>query len=496
MEKSLFIGNGFTNSQILFLIPIAHGYSKKMNIKVWIFEFMPPDSVLKNQDLQNIFANYHIKELNKNRHFFRVLYFFKILVTEIIPLIKLVKITYSKKLGFDYEWFDCQLQHSIWDQELQSRKDGSIYIKFYRLILPAIRVLVSVKLAKYLVAEECVVSAFLGHTVYSGRGLLAELNRQGVDIICHGNNVLYRAPITKDVSWSILNKNEWSTIFQFLVEDQIEAFWKTRKQGNSNYLDASNAALKTMDVETTTPKNLILLHVFKDSPFNCIDRSRIFFDYIDWVRETLYIISTSEERWIVKFHPSASRWGEDQRVWINALANSLFDNLWPTNIEFSEGSYSNIDLFNNVHRVVTYQGTSHLEAACFGIKPIIISNSTLSSYDTSLVLKPKTLAEYSKLLLKKSNSEEFRLLESEIYIAKKLLYIREEILSFGKDIRSIYYYRGDDELIKKADFESVLSKVGDLLPLFSETGEFLANGLTRSISLKYIKIWGNAYDLT
>ena len=56
-----------------------------------------------------------------------------------------------------------------------------------------------------------------------------------------------------------------------------------------------------------------MLHIFKDSPFTNIDRNRIFADYYVWVLETLKIISQSKEKWVIRKHPSADRWGEDQK---------------------------------------------------------------------------------------------------------------------------------------------------------------------------------------
>ena len=61
------------------------------------------------------------------------------------------------------------------------------------------------------------------------------------------------------------------------------------------------------------------MHIFKDSPFNVIDRDRIFVDYFDWVKKTLKIIKKSKEIWILKIHPISNRWGEIQKNIINKL---------------------------------------------------------------------------------------------------------------------------------------------------------------------------------
>ena len=51
----------------------------------------------------------------------------------------------------------------------------------------------------------------------------------------------------------------------------------------------------------------------RDSPFTNIDRERIFSDYYTWVVETLKFLRKSKEKWIIRKHPSAERWGENQK---------------------------------------------------------------------------------------------------------------------------------------------------------------------------------------
>ena len=71
----------------------------------------------------------------------------------------------------------------------------------------------------------------------------------------------------------------------------------------------------------------------------------------------------------------------------------------PKNIVFENNLKSNLLQFKHTKRLITFSGNSHLEAACFGIKPIIISKTTLSDYGKKLYFKPKSILEYKKLLL-------------------------------------------------------------------------------------------------
>ena len=136
-------------------------------------------------------------------------------------------------------------------------------------------------------------------------------------------------------------------------------------------------------------KNVIFLHVFKDSPYSCIDKKRIFGDYFDWFVSTLRIIGESNEEWQIRIHPSSKKWGEDPKKIINYTKKFFFDGKFPKNIEFINQKLSNLKSFKSAKRVVTFSGHAHIEAACFGIRPIIISRTTLSDYNKDLTIYPK-----------------------------------------------------------------------------------------------------------
>ena len=64
-------------------------------------------------------------------------------------------------------------------------------------------------------------------------------------------------------------------------------------------------------------------------------------------------------------------------------SKKIINNLLANNTELKnkilidDNLVSNNFIFNNVNRLVTYSGTSHLEASCFKIKPIMISKSKI-----------------------------------------------------------------------------------------------------------------------
>ena len=107
-------------------------------------------------------------------------------------------------------------------------------------------------------------------------------------------------------------------------------------------------------------------------------------------------------------HPSHVQWGENQRIVINSLLKMNKLSL-PSNVFIESGNLSNIEIFKTANRIVTFSGTAHLEVACYGIKPIIISRTTLHDYIKKSVLKPKNISEYRKFLLLSSKSNFFKL---------------------------------------------------------------------------------------
>ena len=58
--KKIFINTDFTNSQLLWLMPIIHGYALEKKINCLIFKNKIPNHIYKNKIIQNILRNYKI----------------------------------------------------------------------------------------------------------------------------------------------------------------------------------------------------------------------------------------------------------------------------------------------------------------------------------------------------------------------------------------------------------------------------------------------------
>ena len=74
-ERSVFIGAGFINNQIPWVLPIVIGYCKKNNITQIIFDRKIPDALLKLDYLANDLKNLNILYF---RYFFLLFYSQKI----------------------------------------------------------------------------------------------------------------------------------------------------------------------------------------------------------------------------------------------------------------------------------------------------------------------------------------------------------------------------------------------------------------------------------
>ena len=343
-----------------------------------------------------------------------------------------------------------------------------------------------------LIKNHKITAAFLGHKVYASRGVLAEFHRNNIEIYTHGDNTVFRYNSGSYSEVPSFSEEQLEASLDFVSDATVDKFWLNRKKGLSLNFEFSEAAKRKKNIDQGTPKNIILLHVFRDSPFFTLDQKRIFIEYVDWIQKTLEIISFSNEDWLIKTHPTAKRWGENQHKWLHELRKNVFNNnSWPQNITISEGEYSNIDLFDHCNRVVTFNGTGHLEAACFGVKPIVISDVILSNFGESNVLKAATIEQYADYLLKDSSSETFKLSEITQVKARKLLFLLEHMMTFAKDVGWISIQRGDSASQFHENLNSVTKNLNKFVDNLILQGESLANGMTRTVSADFYDFWKN-----
>lgn len=487
-SKSVYIGQGFLDSQLLWLIPLVHGYCEKKKIKTLIFERKLAQRIKKNILIKNILKKYHII------YYKNLFYSFKnnnlFLILEIIFLLlksfaKSFQINRNTIMSNKKNWFKFQLNHSIWDASILRCNDGDINPSFFSKFKASFSCYRKVFEAQLLI-KLGVRDYFLGHSVYGARAFLAKLRTlSSNNIFCHSGFTIYKQPINRDSSWCFLDQNQFKTIQRVIGNNHINKYWALRNLGYGNYEDSRIAASLKNKVNKKY-QNVIFLHIFRDSPFADIDRNRIFEDYIVWVKETLRIISKSKENWTIRLHPNYIRWGEDQTITINKICKSVFGNSVPKNIEFENNLNSNVNVFKTAKRVITFNGTSHLEAAANFIKPIIISDVMLNFIYKNLCHKPRNLNEYEKLLLAESNSNIFSLSKKDSLKAKKLMFIREKVLKFEKEVGGFHIYANDSKKKFLLDYSQTKNKIKKNYKFLKKNGEKLSKNIKISMSPTYI----------
>lgn len=482
MKKKLFINDDFVESQYLWMIPIIDGFCEKNNISNIIMYKEFPLKILDLKIIKDFKRKYSIEILNKK-------FFFDNFFVSFILIIKnftfFSKIFIKSPLKNKSDWFNLQIDHSIWDYSNlmlnENNLKKNIFVKLYSLFV----CLKKINLARDLVRRN-VLYAFIGHSVYFSRALMAQLRKNGVEIYNQTSFNIYKQPYKKDRFWSEIKKKDLKKLNKLNLLNLSQKYWKLRSKGKGHYQDSQLAIKKTKKFNIKE-KNFVFLHIFRDSPFNIIDKQRIFDDYFEWFIETIKIINKSNEKWYLKFHPSHKLWGEDQEKIINILLKKHNLKLGK-NIKIENDKLSNQDIFKKAKRILTFSGTPHLEIAGYGIKPIVISKNTLEAFDSSKVLKPRSIDHYKQLLLINSESKIFKLKIKEIYLARKLLFIRENILTLKQDLDSFITYRRDTKknILKELNIikKNSLKNYKNLFFL-----GYNLRKLKRTISFKYIKYY-------
>jgi len=489
VKKSIYCGGGFFDNQLIWIIPIIDGYCRANNIDTIIFERKLSNRIINNNHILKIIKKYKIYSLKDDLSIFQCLNIILFLIKNFFRLFyySLVinrKILLNKKIS----WEKIQIFHSIWDTSLLYLKDGDLNPKFFHKFKAALRVFLNIYFA-YELKKKKIFTAFLGHSVYAARAMIAVFRKFKITIIIQANSSLYILPLLFDNSWSIINKSSLSKLHRYKVLKESVIYWKGRRKGNANYEDARIAFNKNVYKKNDYNfNNVILLHIFRDSPFNIIDRVRIFSDYIDWIDNTLRILKNSDEEWIVKPHPNFKRWGENSYKTYKEILNNIIDKNGIKNVKYFDDRISNIELLRKAKRIVTFSGTAHLESACLGKKPIVISKCTLSDFSNEgFVFKPKSLQQYKTLLLADSKSSIFKLGSKQKRYAKFMLYIRENIINLRKDLNSISIYRSDSHKIRNYEFYNIIKNLDKKICFLKKIGETLGKNIQNTISENYLK---------
>ena len=177
MKKNIYVGSGFIDSQLLWIIPLIHGYCKKKNIQTIIFESKLSKKVLDNLHVKKILNNYEIIYLENLSIFLKYralkyLYFLFVFLPQ--SLIKLNSIKREKMIYHaSIDWSEYQLKHAIWDQAIRIGNDGDFEPSILNKIKSSMIAYFKIFQAKIVLKQNCK-DFFLGHSVYSFRAFFNE----------------------------------------------------------------------------------------------------------------------------------------------------------------------------------------------------------------------------------------------------------------------------------------------------------------------------------
>jgi hypothetical protein len=487
-EKKIFIGGGFTDSQIIWTLLIVDGFCSKKNIKNIIFENKIPDYILHNKTFSKVLAKYKIDYLKYNI-FFKKLYIFECIIFFLLNLKKIFYLLFFFKrndLLKINNWYDIQIYHGFWDLGYRLSKDGYLNLSFKTKLISSIKIFANLYLAKKLYKLN-IFAAFMGHAVYGSRAMIAVFRKKNIRVYIQS---LYRFNLMHkkhDDPFYFL-KNNLKNLKNNITYKIYNQYWIDRLCGNSNYDDSNIARYPNVSIKYKNNliyDNVIMLHVFRDSPFFILDQKRIFSDYIDWIVNTLIILKETNEQWIIRPHPSRKLWGEDSSKFFFKIYNQVFRDCKNKNIIFDHSKTSNLKIFTIAKRIVTYSGTAQIESACFGIKPIFISDSSITNMSQSLFLKPKTILEYKELLLINSRNKCFKLNDKEIDYAKFVLYLNEKFFSIKEALGLKHEYNNTkiDDLYKNIFLKKIIKKYQFL----NKSGQQLNKNYSMSVAEEFLK---------
>tara|TARA_B100000989_G_scaffold295870_1_gene277820 strand:- start:1256 stop:2734 length:1479 start_codon:yes stop_codon:yes gene_type:complete len=453
----VFIGGNFSESQLLWVIHIVKGYMNEKKIK----------GIILNEKYNYNTRKYISKVLGEdfklcepakeNSKFNKTIsVFFHMPASIIYCLISTIK---SKILNKNLAWWQMQFFHAIWDSAIASGKDGDLKPSLIHKIKSVITCHASfIEGMKY--SKKNIEAYFLGHSVYKTRAFISGIRftKSTKNIYIQACECIYKLPINEDISVYKLPKEIWDSIIEKQPKNDLLKFKEERLKGITKNFDTKNASKNSIVInEKNFSENQIFLHTFRDSPYNFIDKDKIFSDYIDWATFTFKIINQSDEKWSIRIHPSSFFWGENSISIVQNILNKLNIPKSSNNLIIENNKISNLKILEKAKRIVTYSGTVALEACSYGIKPITIATTSPYSYNKNLVYKPKNKLEYKSLLLRNSNSNEFNLKENYKNISWKLLYAIENQISLSTFLNSDAIFRGDSELKIKRNYQKIMS---------------------------------------
>lgn len=485
-KETIYIGGGFIEQQYPYLLPIIFKYCDVSGIKNIVFELKPGQKFYSSKYFKNNLKKYNISLQSQILPFYLKIKFIRFLFVLPFAILKVFNMN-RENILIKKNYFQMELEHSVWDTSLNISKSylkPNLYIRLISTI-KSLEVILIAKILKKLNLH----SIFLNHSCYFYRAMLAEFRRdKKIKLFGQADFNIHQHEQFADSNPTMLKREFINHLKKKISYREIKDYWIKRSNGQSIYESANDAFKKIKKVKNfKLPKNILMLHVFRDSSYGYLDKKRIFADYSDWLKFTLKHISESHEDWGIKFHPIAKRWGENSLKIFNEFIDEVFDGKLPKNLILINNEVSNYKIMKSCNRLVTFWGTCHIEAACYGLKPITIRETQLSYFDKNLVFKPNSLNQYSKLL-KTKKIEIFKLNKDQKIKSQFLIYLREKVLNFVFDARQHAITRGDSKRYINKNLKKSINNIDHYKDFLEDNGKILKSKFTHTVSKKFTNI--------
>lgn len=489
-SKKFYIGGGIARNAFLYTFPIILEYCRLKKIK----------TIILSNDLKQVVNDKIFKDKIKNFIFIdekEILPFyyksnFLIFLTFLIKsLLLFFKVNKKNLLDKKKTFTETQILHGVWDLAQRAAKDGvfsyeneNLSYNKWEIFKGCFKVNLNIEIAKILISHK-VKHTLIAHHVYEYKSLSAILRKNGIEILHINSFIIYRQKKVEDTCFTLIDKSFLKLLMNKFSKKEIILYFNKKILGKSKYVDSNFSFQKTSNNKLR--KNIIFLQIFRDSSFKWVDRNRIFVDQLDWFLQTMKILSKSREKWHVKIHPSSTRWGENQKIWINSVMKKLFKKDLPKNIFFDTEKISNNDLLKRAEKIVSYHGSIINDAIAFGIKPISVNENTATYYDKKLAHKPKSIHEYIQLLNDK-NLKNFKTSKKQSYDAKKLIFFKENFFEIRSSINAKKIFENDSIQFIKKDYNNIKKKLMKNYIYFTQLAKLLEN-FNFSINRKYLKFF-------
>lgn len=492
-NKYIYIGGGVDPGVLSILMCILKGYKHKEEIIIERSDFKYFQKYLEKKKIKYQNLNFPSVKLTDPYTFNlkNLLLFISNFIKNFFFYTKLL-FFFSYKDKINYKSI---FSHAYWDSCMRNINDNELKPNLFIRLKTLMNLIIYNNYIKELINKKKIKSVFFNHSVYKYRIALEEFKKKNIKVFSQANFSYFKQKKNKDVAWSIVDKNLLKKLKKNISAVDIEKFWSLRSLGKLDDIDFTAASKIKSNSRFILNKNIIFLHVFRDSPFTRIDKNRIFFDYYDWIIETIKILKDSDETWSIRIHPISKAWGENTLTILKCIENKYFKGSFPDNIKIDNKFHSNLKAFSEMNRCVTFNGTASIESSCYGKKPILISENALSELDNNYVLKPTNIKEYRDLLLKNSSDKIFIQEKKAVIDSKFLLYLIYNVLSFKKNLflaeKELLVF-SNNKLKNYLRFVKILKKLGDpsLRSRFYQLGFYLRKN-SRSLNLKFLNLLNN-----